>query len=134
MTELTTKRVSDIINDTLEKIEDIEGTKTETTLTTPTTESVFPCRVINTPLESVTKTRNAIPIRKNFQITIEHWDNKQRNCMEMANKTDTELRKLNIVRTNTNPIVFDGVTKKYRLICIYEVRWNGLTNSFEYLR
>ena len=133
MIELTTKMVSDIINDTLEEIEDIEGTKTETTLTTPTTESVFPVRVINTPLESVNK-RNAIPIRKTFQITIEHWDNRQRNCMEMANKTDTELRKLNIVRTNTNPIIFDGVTKKYRLICIYEVRWNGLTNSFEYIR
>ena len=134
MIELTTKMVSDIVNDTLEEIEDIEGTKTETTLTTPTTESVFPVRVINTPLESVNKTRNAIPIRKTFQITIEHWDNRQRNCMEMANKTDTELRKLNIVRTNTNPIIFDGVTKKYRLICIYEVRWNGLTNSFEYIR
>ena len=134
MIELTTKRVSDIINDTLENIEDVKGTKTEITLSTPTTESIFPVRVINTPLESVTKTRNAIPIRKTFQITIEHWDNKQRNCMEMANKTDVELRKLNIVRTNTSPIIFDGVTKKYRLICIYEVRWNGLTNSFEYLR
>ena len=132
MKDFTTKQMSDMLNDILENIEDVKGTKT--TLTTPTTESKFPVRVINTPLESVNKSRNAIPIRKTFQVTIEHWGDKQRFCMEMANNTDIELRKKNIVRTNTSPISFDLVTKKYRLITTYEVRYNAITNSFEYVR
>ena len=134
MKDFTTEQMSDMLNDMLENIEDIKETKTETTLTTPTTESKFPVRVINTPLESVNRSRNAIPIRKTFQITIEHWGDKQRFIMEMANNTDLELRKKNIVRTNTSPILFDPITKKYRLITTYEVRYNAITNSFEYVR
>ena len=134
MNDFTTKKMSDMLNDMLENIEDVKGVRTETTLITPTTESKFPVRVINTPLESVNKTRNAIPIRKTFQITIEHWSDKQRFCMEMANNTDLELRKKNIVRINTSPILFDPITKKYRLITTYEVRYNSITNSFEYVR
>ncbi len=134
MKDFTTEQMSDMLNDMLENIEDIKKNKTETTLTTPTTESKFPVRVINTPLESVNKSRNAIPIRKTFQVTIEHWGDKQRFIMEMANNTDLELRKKNIVRTNTSPILFDPITKKYRLITTYEVRYNAITNSFEYVR
>ena len=134
MKDFTTEQMSDMINDMLENIEDVKGMKTETTLTTPTTESKFPVRVINTPLESVNRSRNAIPIRKTFQITIEHWGDKQRFIMEMANNTDLELRKKNIIRTNTSPILFDSITKKYRLIATYEVRYNAITNSFEYVR
>ena len=134
MRDFTTEQMSDMINDMLENIEDVKGAKTETTLTTPTTESKFPVRVINTPLESVNKSRNGIPIRKTFQFLIEHWSAKQRFCMKMANNTDLELRKKNIVRTNTSPILFDPITKKYRLITTYEVRYNAITNSFEYVR
>ena len=134
MNDFTVKQMSDMLNDILENIEDIKDKKTETTLTTPTTESKFPVRVINTPLESVNKSRNAIPIRKTYQFTIEHWADLQRFCMEMANNTDLELRKKNIIRTNTSPILFDPITKKYRLITTYEVRYNAITNSFEYVR
>ncbi len=134
MKDFTTEQMSDMVNDILENIEDVQGTKTETTLTTPTTESKFPCRLIGTVLENINKTRNAIPIRKTFQFTIEHWSNKQRFDMEMANNTDLELRKKNIVRTNTSPILFDPITKKYRLITTYEVRYNAITNSFEYVK
>lgn len=134
MNDFTTKQMSDMVNDILENIEDAKGAKTETTLTTPTTESKFPIRVINTPLEIVNKSRNAIPIRKTFQFPIEHWSSKQRFCMEMANNTDSELRKKNIIRTNSSPILFDPITKKYRFITTYEVRYNAITNSFEYVR
>ena len=134
MKDFTTEQMSDIVNDILENIEDIKETKTETTLTTPTTESVFPCRLIGTVLETINKTRNGIPIRKTFQFSIEHWGDKQRFCMEMANNTDLELRKKNIVRTNSSPILFDQITKKYRFITTYEVRYNAITNSFEYVR
>ena len=70
--EFSTKDMSDLLYDDLSAIQDNEETNTETVLTTPTTESKFPCRVIETPLESVNKTDNGIPILKTFQVSIEH--------------------------------------------------------------
>lgn len=132
--EFSTKDMSDLLYDDLSTIQDNEGINTEIVLTTPTTESTFPCRVIDTPLESINKTQDGIPIRKTFQVSIEHWDNEQRFCMEMADKTDKQLQKRNLIRTNSSPIIFDQITKKYRFITTYEVRWNALTNSFYYIR
>ena len=132
--EFSTQDMSDLLYDDLSTIQDNEGKNTEAVLTTPTTESTFPCRVIETPLASVNKTENGIPIRKTFQVSIEHWDNEQRVCMEMANNTDKKLRTRNLIRTNSSPIIFDQITKKYRFVTTYEVRWNALTNSFSYIR
>ena len=132
--EFSTKDMSDLLYDDLSVIQDNEGINTEAVLTTPTTESKFPCRVIENPLESINKTQNGIPILKTFQVSIEHCDNEQRFCMEMANKTDKQLQKRNFIRTNSSPIIFDQITKKYRFITTYEVRWNALTNSFCYIR
>lgn len=132
--EFTTRDMSDLLEADLNPIKDNKKSSTEVTLENPTTKSKFPCRLIHTPLDSIRKSENAIPILKDFQITIEHWASKQRNCMEMASNTDEVLRKRNIVRTNTQPIIYDEITKKYRLITVYEVRWNGLTNSFQYIR
>lgn len=132
--EFSTKDMSDLLYDDLSTIQDNEGISTETVLTTPTTGSVFPCRVVETPLESVNKTDNGMPILKTFQVSIEHWDNEQRICMEMANNTDKKLQTRNFTRTNSSPITFDEVTKKYKFIITYEVRWNGLTNSFSCIR
>lgn len=132
--EFNTQDMSDLLYDDLSTIQDKEEENTEAVLTTPTTESKFPCRVIETPLESVNKTNDGVPIRKTFQVSIEHWDNEQRFCMEMANNTDKKLQKRNFTRTNSSPIIFDQITKKYRFITTYEVRWNALTNSFSYTR
>lgn len=132
--EFSTKDMSDLLYDDLSVIQDNEGVNTETVLTTPTTESIFPCRVIDTPLESINNSNNGIPIRKTFQVSIEHWDDNQRVCMEMANRTDKQLQKRNFIRTNSSPITYDQITKKYRFITTYEVRYNGLTNSFSYIR
>lgn len=132
--EFSTKDMSDLLYNDLSIIQDIEGTNTETVLTTPTTESTFPCRVIDTPLESTNNSNNGIPVRKTFQVSIEHWDNNQRMCMEMADRTDKQLQKRNFTRTNSSPIIFDQITKKYKFITSYEVRWNALTNSFSYRR
>ena len=132
--EFSTKNMSDLLYDDLSIIQDNAGINTEVVLTTPTTESTFPCRVIDTPLESINNTNNATPIRKTFQVSIEHWDNKQRVCMEMADRTDKQLQKRNFSRTNSSPIIFDQITKKYRFVTTYEVRWNALTNSFSYIR
>lgn len=128
--EFTTKMMSDLLEERLKVIKDNGNNETEVTLQNPTTKSKYPCRVIKTPLDSVIKTENAIPILKDFRITIEHWASKQRNCMEMASNTDNELRKLNILRKNTQEIIYDEITKKHRLIVSYEVRWDGLNNSF----
>lgn len=132
--EFSTKDMSDLIYNDLSKIQDNDGVDTEIALTTPTTESIFPCRIVETPLENVNKTNNGVPILKTFQVSIEHWDNKQRFCMEMANKTDKKLQIRNFTRTNSSPIVFDQITKKYKFITTYEVRYNALTNSFCYIR
>ena len=132
--EFSTKNMSDLLYDDLSTIQDNENVNTEVVLTTPTTESIFPCRVIETPLESTNNSNNGIPIRKTFQVSIEHWDNEQRTCMEMANNTDKQLQKRNFTRTNSSPIIFDQITKKYRFITTYEVRYNALTNSFSYIR
>ena len=134
MYDFTTKNMSDLLYNDLSTIQDNEGLNTELVLTTPTTESIFPCRVIETPLENINKTMNAIPIRKTFQVSIEHWASEQRFCMEMANNTDKKLQKRNFTRTNSSPIIFDQITKKYKFITTYEVRYNGITNSFEYVR
>lgn len=132
--EFSTKDMSDLLYDDLSIIQDNEGINTETVLTTPTTESTFPCRVIETPLENINKTDNGTPILKTFQVSIEHWDDRQRFCMEMANNTDKKLQKRNFTRTNSSPIIFDQITKKYRFTTTYEVRYNALTNSFNYIR
>lgn len=132
--EFSTEDMSDLLYDDLSTIQDNEGENTEAVLQTPTTESKFPCRVIETPLESINNTENGVPVRKTFQVSIEHWDNKQRFCMEMANNTDKQLQKRNFIRTGSSPITFDQITKKYRFITTYEVRYNALTNSFSYIR
>lgn len=132
--EFSTKDMSDLLYDDLSIIQDNKGANTETVLTTPTTESVFPCRVIETPLENTNNSNNGIPIRKTFQVSIEHWAEKQRFCMEMASNTDKQLQKRNFTRTNSGPIIFDQITKKYKFITTYEVRYNALTNSFCYIR
>ena len=132
--EFSTEDMSDLLYDDLSTIQDNVGENTEAVLQTPTTESKFPCRVIETPLESVNKTDNGTPILKTFQVSIEHWDNKQRFCMEMANNTDKQLQKRNFTRTGSSPVIFDQITKKYRFTTTYEVRWNALTNSFSYIR
>lgn len=132
--EFTIKDMSDLLYDDLSKIKDDNENETEVSLQIPTTESVFPIRLINTPLDSVLKSQNAIPILKDFQITIEHWSDSQRKCMKMGSNTDKALQKRNMLRTNTQPIIYDEITKKYRLIVIYGVRWEKLTNSFIYIK
>ena len=53
--EFSTEDMSDLLYDDLSTIQDNKGENTEAVLTTPTTESKFPCRVIETPLESINK-------------------------------------------------------------------------------
>ena len=134
ISEYTTKEFSDLIYTLLSEIKDDGINKTEVVLQTPTTNSNFPCRVINVPLEQTTKTENAVPIVKSYQVTIENWAKLQRDVMDMGNRTDNALQSINLIRTTTSQVIFDEVTKKYRLIATYEVVYYGVHNSFEVIR
>lgn len=134
MNDFTTKDMADLLYRILSEIKDNAIDRTEVVLQTPTTESKYPCRVVGTPLESVTKTERAIPVQKMFQVSIEHWDLTPESSMEMVNRTDEALRSKNFIRTTTNPLLLDEKTKKYKLITTYEVRYNIITNSLEFIR
>lgn len=121
---LGTKEFSDLTYDKLIEIGD------ETVLTNPNTKSKFPCRELMTPLKSISRT-NALAT---FQISVKHWNNKQRDAMEMTDKTDDKLLEYNMVRTGTSPCVFDEILKKYAVTTTYEVRYNALTNAFQIIR
>ena len=128
------KGMSDLIYGLLSVIKDDDINRTDVVLNMPTTKSKFPCRVINTPLESIEKSHNAMPIIKNFQVSIEHWTNTQREAMEMTERTDEQMRTINFIRINTSSAPFDEVTKKYRVITTYENRYYSVNDSFEIIR
>lgn len=134
ISEFSAKELSDLIYTLLSGIQDDGTNYTDVVLQTPTTTSTFPCRVINVPLEQTTKTENAVPIVKRYQVTIENWTKLQRDAMDMGQRTDEALRSINLIRTTTTPVIFDEVTKKYRLIATYEMDYYGVHNSFEVIR
>lgn len=121
---LGTKEFSDYIYDKLIQI------KTEVIQTNPNVESKFPCREMMTPLKSINKTG----VIATFQISIKHWNDKQRSAMEMTDETDKKLLEYNLVRTNTSPCIYDQILQKYGLTTTYEVKYNALTNAFELIR
>ena len=121
---LGTKEFSDLTYDKLIELGD------EVILTNPNTKSKFPCRELMTPLKSISRT-NALAT---FQISVKHWNNKQRDAMEMTDKTDEKLLEYNMVRTNTSLCIFDEILKKYAVTTTYEVRYNALTNASQIIR
>lgn len=128
MRQLGTKVFSDLV---YEKLEELEY---ELVLTNPTTESIFPCLEIHTPLKSTGKTHNAFPLRTNFQISITCWNEKQRKCMEMTDEVEKKLQEFNFTRTNTSSAIKDEILKKYGITIFFEVRYNAITDSFEFIR
>lgn len=134
MSDFTCAGMSDLIYDILSGIKDDGYNDTECVLSNPTTKSKFPCRVIRTPLESVRDSINAVPIFKDFQVSVEHWSNSQRDSMAMSVLTDEQMRTKNFICTNTGTGWFDETTKKYIIRKTYEVRYNAITNAFEFIR
>lgn len=128
MKQLSEKEFSDLVHD---KLVDL-GYKQ--ILTNPSTDSEFPCLELHTPLKSTLKTQNGFPIKTTFQISISCWNEKQRQCMEMANEVDLKLQEYNFTRTNTSSSIKDMILKKYGITITFEVRYNAITNSFEFIR
>ena len=128
MKDLSIKEFSDLV------YENLESLKYKQILTNPTTTSKFPCLELHTPLKSVNKTENAFPILSTFQISITCWNEKQRKCMEMTSEVDTKLLEFNSIRTNTSPAIYDSILQKYGITITFEVRYNGITGSFQFIR
>ncbi len=132
--EFTTKDMWNLLYEDLSKIQEGINNTTEVILQKPNVESTFPCKFINTPLDSVLKAEDGKPLLKEFKISIEHWADNQEKCMQILDDTDKILQERNILRTSTQSIVYDDTLKKYNLTVIYGVRWESLTNSFIYIK
>lgn len=128
MRDLGIEEFSDLVYDKLGKL------KYKQILTNPTTTSVFPCLELHTPLKSVNKTENGFPILSTFQISITCWNEKQRQVMKMTSEVETVLQEFNFTRTNTSPAIYDSILQKYGITITFEVRYNSLTNSFNFIR
>lgn len=128
MKDLGIDKFSDLVYEKLEPL------NYKSILTNPTTKSEFPCLELHTPLKSVNKTEKGFPILSTFQISITCWNEKQRKCMEMTSEVDTKLQEFNFTRTNTSPSIYDSILQKYGITVTFEVRYNTLTNSFQFIR
>ena len=128
MKDLSIKEFSDLIYEKLESL------KYKQILTNLTTTSRFPCLELHTPLKSVNKTENVFPIFSTFQISVTCWNEKQRQAMKMADEVDKKLQELNFIRTNTSPAVYDPILQKYGITITFEVRYNSITTSFNFIR
>ncbi len=89
---------------------------------------------LHTPLKSINKTENAFPILSSFQISITCWSEEQSKSIDMTSEVETELRKLNFVGSNTNPTIYDTTLQKYGITVTFEVRYNSITDSFQFIK
>lgn len=128
MRDLSELELSDLVYEKLESL------KYKQILTNPTTTSKFPCLELHTPLKSVNLTENAFPIKSTFQISITCWNEKQRQAMKMADEVDKKLQDLNFTRTNTSRAIYDSILQKYGITITFEVRYNSITTSFNFIR
>lgn len=129
MKDLSELELSDLVYEKLENLY-----KNKPILSNPNTESKFPIIELHTPLKSVNKTENAFPIFSTFQISITCWNEKQRQAMKMADEVDKKLQEFNFIRTNTNPAVYDPILQKYGITVTFEVRYNSIATSFNFIR
>ena len=129
MRDLSIKEFSDIVYEIFQTLY-----TNKPILSNPNTESKFPIIELHTPLKSVRKSDEAFPILTDFQILITCWNEKQREAMDMTQKVETLLQEYNFIRTNTNPAIYDSILQKYGITIVFEVRYNSITNSFDFIR
>ena len=129
MKDLSIKEFSDLVYEKLEPLQ------YKQTLSNPTVEDKSKELIeLHTPLKSINKTENGFPIRSTFQISITCWNEKQRQAMQMTDEVDTKLQEYNFIRTNTSPAIYDSILQKYGITITFEVRYNSITNSFNFIR
>ena len=128
MKDLSELEFSDLVYEKLELL------KYKQILTNPTTTSKFPCLELHTPLKSVNKTEKSFPLFSTFQISITCWNEKQRQAMKMTDEVDAKLQEYNFTRTSTSPAVYDTILQKYGITITFEVSYNSITTSFNFIR
>lgn len=126
--ELTAKELTQMLETKLSLLEE------PVLLQNPTDETAYPCRAIQIPLETIIKTEKGTPILKTFKVSIEHYGSTKYEVMEIASETDKKLQELNFIRTETIKEVVDELTGKFKFITIYEARYNGLTNTLNFIK
>ena len=129
MKDLSELELSDLVYEKLENLY-----KNKPILSNPNTESKFPIIELHTPLKTINKSENAFPILSTFQISITCWNEKQRQAMKMTDEVDTKLQEFNFIRTNTSPAVYDSILQKYGITVTFEVRYNSIATSFNFIR
>ncbi len=115
-----------------EKLENLYSNKP--ILSNPNTESKFPILELHTPLKSVNKTENGFPILSTFQISITCWNENQRQAMKMSDEVDNKLQEIHLIRINTSPSIYDNALQKYGITITFEVRYNSIMNSFNFIK
>lgn len=101
----------------------------EVMLSNPSMEGKFPVIVLYTPLESVLRRYNAEVLQKRFQVTIECWARSKYEVMQMMEEVGQVMIEYNFQKINSVTDIFDEVTKAYRISSIFEVKYDGLSNS-----
>lgn len=132
MSDLRDVGIEDVSDWVYEKLEDLEYKQV---LSNPTTEDNEEQLIeLHTPLKSVGRTENAFPLRTTFQMSITCWATLTRKCMEMTQEVETKLQEFNFTRTSTSPAIYDSVLQKYGITITFEVRYNAITDAFEFVR
>lgn len=123
--DLDIKEFSDLVYEKLEIL------KYKQILSNPSTEDKQKALIeLHTPLKSVQKTENAVPIFSRYQMSITCWNEKQRKAMEMTDEVSKKLQEFNFKRTNTSPSIYDSILQKYAITITFEVSYNSITSSF----
>lgn len=89
---------------------------------------------LHTPLKSIDRTENAFPIISSFKISITCWSEEQSKAMDMTSEVAAKLMELNLVGSNPNPTIHDTILQKYGITVTFEVRYNSITDSFQFIK
>lgn len=103
-------------------------------LNNPDVEETFPIGIVSNPTKIIRKLEDNFPILTKFSITVEWWSDSKYLSMNLFEKANKTLRDYNIQLTSSPIDMYDETTRKHRYGGVYEVNYNGITNSFERIK
>lgn len=121
----TMKQLIDLVS------QDLQSLNYQITLSNSNEAIKLPTIILETPLESVLKISHSQILLKKFQMTIQCLGESKSKIMQMTDEIDNILIKRNMKKTNTVPDTYDAANQMYKISLIYEVQYNGLTNSLQ---
>ena len=54
--------------------------------------------------------------------------------MKMSDEVDNKLQEIHLIRINTSPSIYDNALQKYGITITFEVRYNSIMNSFNFIK